>query len=172
LASGATALAEGTATTSGSQTFTAEAVAEFVRDAAPVCAAQPAADCVAIGWSFADRDGDGAIGLDEANALRDGVQTWFLGARDALPKRTTTGVAVSLLALQVVGTDTVHGNYDEDGDGRVTRAEALADITLDDRPLPVLLRDRDAVDWDSLLGRLGAGGLVLGDVIPEAGSLQ
>jgi hypothetical protein len=148
----------------------AEDVADFVKEAAPVCASRPAADCVAAGWGFADRDGDGALAVEEANALRDGVQNWFLGARDELPKAATTGVAVGLLALQLVGVDTLHGNYDEDGDGLVSRSEALADVSLDDRPLPLLLQDRSAVDWDSLLGRLGAGGLVLGDLIPEAGT--
>lgn len=147
----------------------ADEVGAFIREAGPVCAARPAAECVDAGWGFADRDGDGTLGLDEANALRDGVQNWFLGAREDLPQQATTGVAVGLLALQLVGVDTLHGRYDEDGDGLVTRSEALADVKLDDRPLPLLLQDRSAVDWDSLLGRLGAGGLVLGDIVPEAG---
>lgn len=143
-------------------------VAGFLAEATRVCAVRPAQSCVETGWSFADRDGDGALGLDEANAMRAGVQDWFLGVRDQLPERTTAGVAVGLLALQFVGVDTLHRSYDTNGDGELTPDEALADVTLDERPLPVLLQDRAAVDWSRFLERLGAGSALLGDLIPEA----
>ncbi len=143
-------------------------IGRFIGEATPVCTFRPAAACVEAGWSFADRDGDGALGLDEVHAVRDGVQSWFLGIREDLPQRTAAGIAVGLLALQVVGVETLHGSYDADGDGRLTRTEALTDVTLDERPLPVILQDRAAVDWQRFLDRLGAGGLVVGDLIPKA----
>ncbi len=142
-------------------------VAAFLAEAGPVCALKPAPDCVAVSWRFADLDGDDRLGLDEANALRDGVQRWFLGARESLPQQAKTGVAVGLLALQLVGVDSLHRSYDGDGDGQLTRAEALADLSLDRRPLPALLQDRAAVDWPRLLDRLGLGAAVLGDLVPQ-----
>lgn len=145
----------------------AEDVARFLAEAGPLCAGRPAAECVDSGWRFADRNGDDRLGLQEANAVRDAVQRWFLGAREDLPQQTNAGVAVGLLALQLVGVASLHGSYDADGDGQLTRSEALADVTLDERPLPLLLQDRGAVDWPRFLDRLGMGAAVLDDVLPQ-----
>lgn len=146
----------------------AEDVARFLAETGPLCAGRPAAECVDSGWRFADRNGDGRLGLEEANAVRDAVQRWFLGAREDLPQQTNAGVAVGLLALQLVGVASLHGSYDTDGDGQLTRGEALADVTLDERPLPLLLQDRAAVDWPRFLDRLGMGAAVLNEVLPQA----
>ena len=100
--------------------------------------------------------------------MRDAVQRWFLGVREDLPQQTNAGVAVGLLALQLVGVAALHDSYDADGDGQLTRGEALADVTLDERPLPLLLQDRTAVDWSRFLDRLGMGAAVLNDVLPQA----
>jgi hypothetical protein len=142
-------------------------VGRFLGEATPVCTFKPAAACIDAGWRFADRNGDGQLGMDEADAVRDGVQSWFLNARDSLPKRTSAGIAVGLLALKVVGVESLLGSYDADGDGSLSREEALADVSLDGRPLPLILQDRAAVDWQRFLDRLGAGGLVAGDLIPK-----
>ncbi|MBT5416279.1 MAG: hypothetical protein HOK81_16890, partial [Rhodospirillaceae bacterium] len=55
-----------------------------------------------------------------------------------------------------VGIDDIVTSYDADGDGKLTQAEALADVTLDDRPLGSLLLDPDAVDREAFANRLGA----------------
>ena len=51
--------------------------------------------------------------------------------------------------------------WDEDGDGLVSMDELTADLALDDRPLPVLLQDEEAVDWASVRSRLGKYGSFL-----------
>ncbi|WP_119169179.1 hypothetical protein [Algihabitans albus] len=145
----------------------AEDVTGFLAEAAPLCAVRPAADCIDSGWRFADRNGDDRLGLEEVNGVRDAVQRWFLGAREDLPRQTNAGIAVGLLALQLVGVSSFHRSYDTDGDGQVTRSEALADLTLDRRPLPLLLQDRAAVDWPRFLERLGVGAAMIDDLLPE-----
>ncbi len=150
----------------------ADDVAAFLAEAGPLCALRPAADCIDSGWRFADRNGDDRLGLNEVNDVRDGVQRWFLSAREELPRQTSAGVAVGLLALQLVGVSSFHDSYDTDGDGQVTRGEALADVTLDRRPLPLLLQDRAAVDWPRFLERLGVGAAVIDGLLPEQPSPQ
>lgn len=150
----------------------ADDVAAFLAEAGPLCALRPAADCIDSGWRFADRNGDDRLGLNEVNDVRDGVQRWFLSAREELPRQTSAGVAVGLLALQLVGVSSFHDSYDTDGDGQVTRGEALVDMTLDRRPLPVLLQDRAAVDWPRFLERLGVGAAVIDGLLPEQPSPQ
>ncbi len=46
--------------------------------------------------------------------------------------------------------------YDTDGDGALTQAEATADLKLDERPVPELVRTRELVDWPRLRQRFGA----------------
>ena len=150
----------------------ADDVANFLAEAGPLCALRPAADCIDSGWRFADRNGDDRLGLNEVNDVRDAVQRWFLSAREELPRQTNAGVAVGLLALQLVGVSSFHGSYDTDGDGQVTRSEALADVTLDRRPLPLLLQDRTAVDWPRFLERLGVGAAVIDDLLPGQSAPQ
>ena len=74
---------------------------------------------------------------------------------------------MGLLALQLVGVSSFHDSYDTDGDGQVTRGEALVDMTLDRRPLPLLLQDRAAVDWPRFLERLGVGAAMIDDLLPQ-----
>ena len=51
--------------------------------------------------------------------------------------------------------------YDTNHDGSLTLAEVTADIRLDKRPLPEILSDPSAIDWNSLAARAGSAAPLL-----------
>ncbi|MDX6750949.1 hypothetical protein SH611_14095 [Geminicoccaceae bacterium 1502E] len=139
----------------------------FVREGGRHCATASSKACFARGFGFADRDGDGLLSLEEARAVHGALRDWTLANRDQLAEPDRRGLAVGLLVVQLVGLEAIFGSYDENGDGRLSRAELQADVRLDERPLPVLVRDPDAVDWRSLRARLGPAGALLEDIMPR-----
>jgi hypothetical protein len=48
----------------------------------------------------------------------------------------------------------------------LTKEEVLADVRLDQRPLPQVLSDPKAVDWEKLAGRAGSAAPLLRRLFP------
>ena len=65
-----------------------------------------------------------------------------------------------------VGIDNLIASYDTNGDGFLSKEELLADVKLDQRPLPVVLSDPKSVDWDRLAGRAGVAAPLLRRLFP------
>lgn len=128
----------------------------FIARAAKPCQAGPATACIDLAWAFADRNGDRTLDLAEMRALRATVAGWAEWKGAALPEQTRAGLALALWTVDAVGLDKMVAAYDANGDGRLNRAEALADLRLDDRPLRVLLADPAALDRAALQRRLNA----------------
>ena len=127
----------------------------LVGESGRVCEVQPAPSCVAAAWSHADRDRDHALSLREVRELRVAVQEWAIWRRSDLLPVWRSGIAVGLIMLDGLGVDAVHAAYDLDGDGRLSQAELLTDVRLDQRPIAEVLVDPDAVDRRAIAGRLG-----------------
>ena len=135
-----------------------EAVAAFdafVRAAAPTCLSRPAATCVDTGWTFADRDRDQGLTPAEFAGLRQDLQDWFQWRAPELTPRERNTLTFALFFVDSIGMDQIVAGFDGNGDGRVTRAELLADVTLDERPLGEVLLDPAAVDRPAVIRRFG-----------------
>lgn len=128
----------------------------FVTTNAPVCLHQPAQRCVDAGFGFADADRDGKLSLPELRAVRADLDSWLAWRGPALQARERGAVLFGAQLVDAVGLDRLLDSYDEDRDGLVSRAELLADVRLDERPLAAVLADEKAVDRRALQRRLGA----------------
>ncbi|WP_027132728.1 EF-hand domain-containing protein [Geminicoccus roseus] len=139
----------------------------FLRETGPACSLVASRDCFERIFRFVDRNRDGALDRLEMQDLHDHARAWMLENSAQLPAVDRQAAVLTMLAIDFVGLDQLFVSYDADGDGLLTRAEISADITLDERPVPVLVKDPGAVNWDQLLGRLGAGAAVLKNVLPR-----
>lgn len=133
-------------------------VARFIDAAGPVCQRRPAASCIDAGWRFADADGDDRLDAGELRRRYRDFVAWFGAAEASLDANSQAMLALGLWMTSIVGIDDLVASYDADRDGRLTRAEALADVTLDDRPLGRLLLDPKSVDRAAFTKRLGTAG--------------
>lgn len=131
------------------------AVDRFVAASTPVCLHRPAAACVEAGWAFADRDADQGLSVVELEEVRDELKAWAQWRADELHPTERSLLALGFLVVEGLGVERLHGLYDQDGDGMVDRAELLADVRLDERPLGEVLLDREAVDRAAIAARLG-----------------
>lgn len=148
---------------------TADPVARFdrlVRELGPYCVRAASADCYANAFAQADADGDGGLTLAELEALQEQVRDWYAAKAATLTPSESSGIALGLLVVDGVGLGWLVASYDTDGDGWLSPEELAADVALDERPLPVLVRDPAAVDWAGVRGRLGAMGAL---VLPQLG---
>ncbi|HEX5079553.1 MAG TPA: hypothetical protein VFV80_10415 [Geminicoccaceae bacterium] len=127
----------------------------FVAASGPLCLQRPAAACVDAGWVFADRDADQGLSVAELQRLRDDVRAWALWRADDLYAPERSLLVLGLLLVDGVGVERLHALYDADGDGLIDRAELLADVHLDARPLGEVLLDPEAVDRAAIAARLG-----------------
>ncbi|HET6469031.1 MAG TPA: hypothetical protein VFG43_11710 [Geminicoccaceae bacterium] len=127
----------------------------FARAAGPYCAQAAATACFERSFRFADRDGDGELSLAELELLRRATREWTSANREQLAPADRRGILATLAVIELAGLPRLFRSYDTDASGGLDRAELLADVRLDDRPLAELVRDRDAVDWPSLGRRLG-----------------
>ena len=127
----------------------------FMEVGRPLCSEQPARACVALAWSFADRDGDQTLSVAELAAIRDELESWALRHRERLTTPEQSGLALGLMLVDSLGLERLHALYDTDGDGAVSRSELLADVRLDQRPLADILLDPAAVDRGAIARRLG-----------------
>lgn len=128
----------------------------------PICVRAAATRCFEVAFSHADSDGDDRLGAGELDSVRRDATEWFLARRGELTTQEQTMIALGLAAVNTAGIERLVAAYDADGDGALDRGELSADVNLDDRPLPALIRDEAAVDWGAIRGRLGtvAGALV------------
>lgn len=119
-----------------------------------MCQTQSSKRCVDAGWKFADRDGDGTLTLQEVQAVRSQMGDW-LAWKEGLPPREKANVAMGLWVVDSAGLPNLFAGYDTNGDGRLTQAELLADVKLDERPLGKVLTDEKSVDRQRFSQRLG-----------------
>ncbi len=133
----------------------------YITEAASLCFALPAQRCIDHAFIFADRDGDRGLSPAELIDVDRDVRAWWEQARTRLPAQANFGIGLGLLLAQYAGHGYFVGAWDEDGDGLVSMDELTADLTLDERPLPVVLQDESAVDWASVRSRLGQYGSFL-----------
>jgi hypothetical protein len=138
----------------------------FVTVSSPVCQHQPADDCVDVGFAFADADGDGRLSVSELEALRHQIRAWSEWRRPDLTEFELRSIALGLWLVDALGVEALQALYDEDRDLYLTRAELLADVTLDERPLGEVLLDPDAVDRQAIARRLGALAPFLDQALP------
>ena len=133
----------------------AAAFDRFITDSGPPCASRPAAECVALGWKFLDRDRNGGLTAPEVQRLRQALGEWSSWKGQALPAPTRSGLGLGLLLADGLGADRLIAAFDGNGDGKVSQAELLADVKLDQRPLGQVLADPMAVDRAGLARRIG-----------------
>lgn len=127
----------------------------FITQSQPVCQFGRAPDCVNLAWRFADADGDQGLSVAELQAVRQDVEAWAIWRQDDLAAHERSGIALGLWLIDAIGVDYFHAAYDADHDGRISRAELLADVRLDDRPIGDVLLDPAAVDHRAIGRRLG-----------------
>jgi hypothetical protein len=127
----------------------------FITESNPVCQSGRAADCVDLAWGFADADGNEGLSLEELQAIRADLEVWAIWRQADLAPQERSGIAMGLWLVDTVGLDYLHAVYDGDADGLISRAELLADVQLDERPIAAVLLDPEAVDHAAIGRRLG-----------------
>lgn len=133
----------------------------FLAASVPICMHAPAVQCVTQGFDFADADGDGKLSLAEVKSMQAQIDRWAKANADRLPAAERQRLLVGLIVVQAVGPEQLFASYDADGDGFLDREEVTADIRLDKRPLPQILADPSAIDWNALAGRAGDAAPIL-----------
>lgn len=132
----------------------ASALSRFIDRAAPLCRSAPAPRCVDAGWRFAAERPAAGLSVADLERLRRRLGAWFAAEKSSLGPRTRGAVMLGMLLADGVGAPRLHAAFDADGNGRVSRAELLADVRLDSRPLGTVLADPHAVDRAGLARRL------------------
>jgi len=132
-----------------------EPLNQFLSRSVPLCMKAPAVRCVDAAFAFADADGDGKLSPEEVRATQAQVDRWAKSHARQLPQGERERLIMGLVIIQAVGPDQLFASYDQDGDGLLTREEVTADIRLDRRPLPEILSDPAAIDWNGLAARAG-----------------
>jgi hypothetical protein len=133
----------------------AAALEKFVQSSGPTCQTQPAAKCVDLGWAFADRDKNGTLSLAEVETIRGDIVAWHAWKGETLRPRDRASFNMGLWAAERVGVNNLFASYDANGDGALSKAELLADVRLDQRPLGEVLADEKAVKRQQFAARLG-----------------
>jgi len=128
---------------------------KFMMTSSPVCSYKPSLECVNTGWQFADANKDGYLELSEVMAVRAAFVDWVEWKSPAMPASQRTGVAIGMLVLDTIGLDNIFAGLNSSGSGKLSRAELLADVKLDSRPLGDVLSDPNAVDRKALAKRVG-----------------
>lgn len=137
------------------------ALEQLIETNRTVCETRPAQHCINAGWAFADANRDGFLDLAEIQRLRRLTEQWVVTNGKSLPPRQQGSIVMGLMLVDSAGLPTLFANYDLNGDGKLTQAELFADVKLDNRPLPWILADRDAVDLPATKVKLGALGPLL-----------
>lgn len=127
----------------------------FLRDTESFCRDRPSTECVDRMWRYADDDRDGFWGEKEVEGLHGELRGWFAQHREEFSLRDRAAWTTALALADVIGARGMIDAFDADRDGRVTRDELLADVTLDERPLHEVLADPQAVDRRAFANRFG-----------------
>lgn len=136
-------------------------VDRFARETAPGCVSGPATSCFDVSFRFADADGSRGLSVAELDALRFDVLEWTKLNRERLTRNDRQAILATLAMVELAGLERLFASYDSDADGELSRPEVLADLRLDERPLPQLAADPQVVDWDRLRDRLGPAAAML-----------
>lgn len=134
----------------------AERFDSFMRTAAAPCSVAPARICIDAAWGFADRDGDGQVSAAELEAVKNELGVWAEWKKPSMGQSDRASLAIGQMMVRSVKPEQLVQGFDSDGDGSLSQAELTQDLTLDDRPLPEILQDRDSVDWPAVQKRLGS----------------
>jgi Ca2+-binding EF-hand superfamily protein len=134
---------------------------QFLEASVPLCLQAPAVRCIEHGFGFADANHDGKLSLAEVQAIETQIDGWAKSNAQRLPPEERQKLIVGLLVVQTVGPDQLFASYDTDRDGTLSLAEVTADIRLDKRPLPEILGDPSAIDWNALAARAGSAAPLL-----------
>ncbi|MGH6945003.1 MAG: hypothetical protein ACREH6_12375 [Geminicoccaceae bacterium] len=132
-----------------------DAFGQFVTATEPVCRSRPAEECIRLAFRFADTDGDLKLSAAELYRVRDDLEAWTEQQPDSLAPEQRGVIALGLGLVDAIGLETLMAGYDADGDGSLDRAELLADLRLDQRPLGELILDPAALDRHAMAHRLG-----------------
>ncbi|MEO3435499.1 hypothetical protein [Inquilinus sp. CAU 1745] len=146
------------AQTPPTQTPPTGAVAEldsFIGTTGILCESAPSALCVDSAIAFADRDGDAHLSTEELSDVKSAVQDWASWPGNPASQRERGMILLGLSMIETAGLDNLIAGMDTDGDGLVSRAELLADVQLDERPLGEVLLDPEAVDRRAIGRRFG-----------------
>lgn len=141
---------------SNPDTIGVERIEAFMLGAAQPCATAPAEVCIEEVWRFADRDRDGHLAADELAAVKNELGAWAEWKKPLLGQRDRAGLAVGEMVVRSLQPGQLIEGFDNDGNQLLSQAELTQDIDLDGRPLPDILQDKAAVDWQAVQGRLGA----------------
>lgn len=133
----------------------AQALEKFVRASAAPCQKEASGRCVELGWAYADRDKNGTLSLAEVETIRDQIIAWNAWKGDTLTPRERANFNMGLWVSNSVGIHNLFASYDANGDGKLTKAELLADVRLDQRPLGQVLADEKSVNRQRFASRLG-----------------
>ena len=136
----------------------------FLKLSTPVCQKEPSARCVDVGWRYADTDRDGTLSVAELEVVRETAQDWYAWKSKSMSAQERTSVGLGLAIVQSMGVERLMQSYDANGDGRLTKEEALVDVHLDERPLGDVLRDPNGLDRQATARRLGVMGPLFGQL--------
>ncbi|MGF1475913.1 MAG: hypothetical protein ACFB6S_10150 [Geminicoccaceae bacterium] len=141
----------------------------FARTIGPVCALDASTRCFDVGWAYVDRDDDAFLDLGELTHVQEEVRGWTQSRWQQLSVAERSGLSLGLWTLDTVGLESLFASYDANRDDRLSRDELLADVTIDERRLIDVIRDRDAIDWQTLASRFGPLSGLLGALKPPGG---
>lgn len=126
----------------------------FMTQSSPICQTQASQRCIDAGWRYADSNGDKTLSLAEVQAVRAVMGDW-LAWKEGITPREKANLAMGFLVIDSAGLPVLFAGFDSNGDGKLTQAELLADVRLDERPLGVVLTDETAVNRQRFSQRLG-----------------
>lgn len=133
----------------------------FLKLSTPVCQNEPSQRCVDAGWRYADTDRDGLLSVAELEVVRRTANDWYNWKAGNLTSKERASVGLGLAMAEGMGVERLMQGYDANGDGRLSQAEALVDVRLDERPLGDVLRDPNGLDRQATARRMGIAGPLL-----------
>lgn len=137
---------------------------EMIETGGWLCEEAPAEECIEHGWEYADSNADDELDKKELAKLRSDLNAWADWKSDSLSGKDRTKLSIARSLANSLELDDLVQSYDKDDSGTITRSELLADIEVDQRPLPEILADKQATDWQAIGERLGPFGSLIGSL--------